>query len=77
MFHQIEGLLVDKGVSFADLKGILTAFLKKVFRCRYDSCVFVPVFSPLPNRRPKWIFAVSFVRAKVAVFADRAAGWKF
>ena len=31
MFHQIEGLLVDKGVSFADLKGILTAFLKKIF----------------------------------------------
>jgi phenylalanyl-tRNA synthetase alpha chain len=31
MFHQIEGLLVDKGVSFGDLKGILTAFLKKVF----------------------------------------------
>jgi phenylalanyl-tRNA synthetase alpha chain len=31
MFHQVEGLLVDEGVSFADLKGILTAFLKKVF----------------------------------------------
>ena len=31
MFHQIEGLLVDKGVSFADLKGILAAFLKKIF----------------------------------------------
>jgi phenylalanyl-tRNA synthetase alpha chain len=31
MFHQIEGLLVDRGVSFADLKGILSAFLKKVF----------------------------------------------
>ena len=31
MFNQIEGLLVDKGVSFGDLKGILTAFLKKIF----------------------------------------------
>ena len=31
MFHQIEGLLVDRGISFANLKGILTAFLKKVF----------------------------------------------
>jgi phenylalanyl-tRNA synthetase alpha chain len=31
MFHQIEGLLVDRGVSFGDLKGILTAFLKKIF----------------------------------------------
>ncbi len=31
MFHQIEGLLVDKGISFGDLKGILTAFLRKIF----------------------------------------------
>jgi len=31
MFHQIEGLLVDKGVTFADLKGILTVFLQEVF----------------------------------------------
>ncbi len=31
MFHQIEGLLVDKGVSFSDLKGILTSFLKQIF----------------------------------------------
>jgi len=31
MFHQIEGLVVDRGVTFGDLKGILTAFLKQVF----------------------------------------------
>ena len=31
MFHQIEGLLVDRGVTFGDLKGVLTAFLKQVF----------------------------------------------
>lgn len=31
MFHQIEGLLVDTGITFADLKGILTYFLKEVF----------------------------------------------
>jgi phenylalanyl-tRNA synthetase alpha chain len=31
MFHQIEGLLVDKSISFADLKGILTVFLQEVF----------------------------------------------
>lgn len=31
MFHQVEGLLVDRGISLGDLKGILTAFLKKVF----------------------------------------------
>ena len=31
MFHQIEGLLVDKGITFADLKGVLTSFLKQLF----------------------------------------------
>jgi len=31
MFHQIEGLLVDKGIRFSDLKGLLTAFLKDMF----------------------------------------------
>lgn len=31
MFHQIEGLLVDKDVKFSDLKGLLTAFCKKLF----------------------------------------------
>jgi len=31
MFHQIEGLLVDKGVTFADLKGILTIFVSQYF----------------------------------------------
>lgn len=31
MFNQIEGLLVDQGVTFGDLKGVLTIFAKKIF----------------------------------------------
>jgi phenylalanyl-tRNA synthetase alpha chain len=31
MFHQVEGLYVDKGVSFADLKGVLDDFLHRFF----------------------------------------------
>ena len=31
MFHQIEGLVVDTAVSFADLKGVLFEFTKKFF----------------------------------------------
>jgi phenylalanyl-tRNA synthetase alpha chain len=31
MFHQVEGFLVDEGVSFADLKGILEIFAQRVF----------------------------------------------
>ncbi len=31
MFHQVEGLLVDRGVTFAELKGTLDAFVKAFF----------------------------------------------
>ncbi|MGA7827387.1 MAG: phenylalanine--tRNA ligase subunit alpha [Geobacteraceae bacterium] len=31
MFHQVEGLLVDKGITFGDLKGILTIFVNQCF----------------------------------------------
>lgn len=31
MFHQVEGLIVDKNISFADLKGTLEQFLREFF----------------------------------------------
>ncbi|MCF8054187.1 MAG: phenylalanine--tRNA ligase subunit alpha [Deltaproteobacteria bacterium] len=31
MFHQIEGFVVDIGVTFGDLKGVLLLFLQKIF----------------------------------------------
>lgn len=31
MFHQIEGLVVDKGITMADLKGTLNAFFEKLY----------------------------------------------
>ena len=31
MFHQVEGLLVDKHVTMADLRGTLTPFMREVF----------------------------------------------
>lgn len=31
MFHQVEGLMVDKDIKFSDLKGILTLFSKQMF----------------------------------------------
>ena len=32
MFHQVEGFLVDRNVSFADLKGVLTSFTHRIFK---------------------------------------------
>jgi phenylalanyl-tRNA synthetase alpha chain len=31
MFHQVEGLMVDEGVEFSDLKGVLSVFCKSMF----------------------------------------------
>lgn len=45
MFHQVEGLLVDRNVSFAELKGTLTTFVHEMFD-RRTSLRFRPSFFP-------------------------------
>jgi len=45
MFHQVEGLLVDKDVSFGDLKGTLTGFAHQMFG-RDTALRFRPSFFP-------------------------------
>jgi phenylalanyl-tRNA synthetase alpha chain len=45
MFHQIEGLMVDEAVSFADLKGLLAEFLNQFFE-RPLKVRFRPSFFP-------------------------------
>lgn len=45
MFHQIEGLLVDKNVTLAQLRGTLTAFVRELFGPATD-VRFRPSFFP-------------------------------
>ncbi len=45
MFHQIEGFMVDERVSFADLKGTLTHFLRRLFGPE-TAVRFQPTFFP-------------------------------
>ncbi len=45
MFHQVEGLMVGKDVSFADLKGVLTIFVHQMFG-RHVGVRFRPSFFP-------------------------------
>jgi len=45
MFHQVEGLLVDQGVSLGDLKGTLTTFVHQMFGSD-TSLRFRPSFFP-------------------------------
>ena len=46
MFHQVEGLVVDKNVSFADLKGTLDDFLKQFFQQDDLKTRFRPSYFP-------------------------------
>ncbi len=52
MFHQMEGLIVDKNISFTNLKGTLHDFLNNFLRkiCRFAS---VRPTSRSPNRLRK------------------------
>jgi phenylalanyl-tRNA synthetase alpha chain len=45
MFHQVEGLLVDEGISFGDLKGTLTSFAHQMFGSQ-TGLRFRPSFFP-------------------------------
>ncbi len=45
MFHQVEGLLVDEHITFADLKGVLAAFLSAFFEADV-STRFRPSYFP-------------------------------
>ncbi len=45
VFHQLEGLVVEKGIRFTHLKGILTAFLENIFPFSFRTR-FVPSFFP-------------------------------
>lgn len=53
MFHQVEGLVVDEGITMADLKGTLDSFAKQMFgsnaKQNFDRIIFL-----LRSRALKW-----------------------
>ncbi len=46
MFHQIEGLWIDENISFADLKGVYTDFLRRFFETVALQVRFRPSYFP-------------------------------
>ena len=78
MFHQVEGLLVDKHVTMADLRGTLTAFMREVF----GSDTRIRASSRLRNPAPKPTFPAVCAAGRGMSTALRAAcargpaGWK-
>ena len=65
MFHQVEGLMVAEGVSFADLKGTLEAFVTAFFGRRFEMRFrpsYFPFTEPSAEVDIRWIDAAGTVR---------------
>jgi phenylalanyl-tRNA synthetase alpha chain len=62
MFHQVEGLLVDKKVSFADLKGTVEQFLRTFFEDDNLSVRFRPSYFPFTE--PSAEFDIQWASSK-------------
>jgi len=62
IFHQVEGLLVDRDVTFGDLKGTLTTFLQQLFEVTASSDALQTRFRPhyFPFTEPSAEFDVFF-----------------
>lgn len=74
-FHQIEGMVIDKGITFSNLKGTLTQFVQKLFG-KETKVKFRPHHSHLRSHRPRWMFPVLNVAEKDAVSAKVRDGSK-
>jgi len=75
-FHQIEGLYIDKDVSFADLKQTLLYFAKELFGEK-TKIRMRPSYFPFTEPSAEVDVSCSFVMPMVATFVSTRAGWKF
>lgn len=73
-FHQVEGLCVDKGVSFADLKGTVQAFAQKIFDDKQIRVRFRPSFFPFTEPSAEYDFSCIFCHGKGCRFCKNS-GW--
>ena len=73
MFHQVEGLVVDQSISFANLKGTVIDFLQRFLRksCR---CVFVPLIFRLQSLLQRSMCSVCTASVKAAACAAIRVG---
>ena len=56
VFHQVEGLCVDVGITFADLKGVIEAFAKRLFG-KNVKIRFRPSFFPFTEPSAEYDFS--------------------
>lgn len=79
MFHQIEGLVVDKHITMADLRGTLTAFLKNIFGHKI-TVRFRPSFFPFTEPSAEMDISCYFCNSSIATNREtcricKGTGW--
>jgi phenylalanyl-tRNA synthetase alpha chain len=78
MFHQIEGFLVDENVSFAELKGVLTAFAERMYGAdipvRFRPSYF-PFVEPGAELDIDCVFCKSSAEARAQCRVCKGTGW--
>ena len=73
VFHQVEGLCVDEGISFSDLKGVILTFAKRMFGS--DMKIrFRPSFFPFTEPSAEYDFSCLICRGK-GCRVCKGTGW--
>ena len=73
MFHQVEGLFVDKKVSLADLKGTLSFFLRHIFGSK-TKVRFRPSFFPFTEPSAEYDVSCPFCKG-AGCSVCKKSGW--
>jgi phenylalanyl-tRNA synthetase alpha chain len=73
VFHQVEGLCVDEGITFADLKGVIIAFAKRLFGAEMN-IRFRPSFFPFTEPSAEYDFSCMFCYGK-GCNVCKGTGW--
>ncbi len=72
-FHQVEGLCVDEGISFADLKGVISAFAKRLLG-EDVQIRFRPSFFPFTEPSAEYDFSCTNCHGK-GCRVCKGSGW--
>jgi phenylalanyl-tRNA synthetase alpha chain len=73
MFHQVEGLAVDRGITMADLKGTLTLFAQEMYGPR-SKIRFRPSFFPFTEPSAE-VDVLCFLCSGTGCRACKQSGW--
>ena len=73
VFHQVEGLCVDEGVTFADLKGVILTFARMMFGSDIN-IRFRPSFFPFTEPSAEYDFSCIMCKGK-GCRVCKGSGW--